>query len=145
MSSGTWTVIPDATTGTADGANATTDADGRVAVIQPGGTLALEKTEGPFYNGHGPDVRIDGPAGHRVPYILFTRNGSQEPWTQFDINQRGFNAGSTAHDFGHHGIQQARQIMIRNNGVSALYIDAITPLHLEPDRGAHPEPAGHKD
>lgn len=145
MSLVTWTVIAEATTGTADGANVTTHADGRVAVIQPGGTLALEKTEGSFYNGDGPDVRIDGPAGHRVPYILFTRNGAEEAWRQFDINQRGFIAGGTAHDFGHHGIQQGRQIMVRNNGVSALYIDAITPLHLEPDVGVHHEPGGHKD
>jgi len=46
---------------------------------------------------------------------------------------RGFSGGTASHDFGHHGIMRAQQIMIRNDGVSPLYLDAATPLHLQPD------------
>lgn len=140
-----WMLLADATTGTVDATNAIGSADGRVAAIQPGGSMALERIEAPFYNGDGPDIRVDGPAGHRVPYILFTRTGSQDGWEQFDVNRKGFSAGSAVHDFGHHGIEHARQIMIRNEGVSPLYIDALTPLHLERERDRHDEPQGHKD
>lgn len=124
-------VIADFTKETTDAGNALGAPDGRTAVIAPGGSLAVAWADGPFYNDHGPDVRVDGPIGHRLAYVIFARNGPEEPWTRFDINRKGFPDGTAAHDFGHHGLARAQQIMLRNEGTSPLYIDAVTPLHRQ--------------
>lgn len=137
-------VIADFTKETSDGANALGAPDGRTAIIAPGGSLALAWADGPFYNDHGPDVRVDGPVGHRVSYVIFARNGSDEAWARFDINRKGFVDGTASHDFGHHGIVRAQQIMIRNEGTNPLYLDAVTALHREPETHAEAESGGHR-
>lgn len=56
--------------------------------------------------------------------------------------------GPASHDCGHNGIQQVQQIMIRNDGTSPLYLDAITPLHLRlesDDHDDHEESPGPPD
>lgn len=135
-------VIADFTKDTTDAANALGAPDGRTAVIAPGGSLALAWA-GPFYNDHGADVRVHGPVGHRVSYIIFARSGPEEPWVRFDINRKGLGDGTASHDFGHHGIARAEQIMIRNEGSSALYLDAVTPLHRQPETHSDDESADH--
>ena len=137
-----WLTVAEFTSQTTDAENAVGPPDGRVAGIQPGGSLALQRIDGPLFNGDGPDVRVDGPAGHRVPYAIFAADG-HGGWTRFDANRKGFPTGSASHDFGHHGMQQALQIMIRNEGATPLYIDAITPLHLQPEIHEHDEPTTH--
>ena len=137
-------VIADSTSETTDAANALGPPDGRIAVIAPGGSLAVAWTDGPFYNGHGADIRVDGPLAHRVPYIIFARSGPEDAWAQFDVNRKGFPNGTASHDFGHHGIARAQQIMIRNEGTSSLYLDAVTPLHRQPETHAEDESSGHR-
>lgn len=137
-----WLLVAEFTSQTTDAQNAVGIADGRVAAIQPGGSLALQRTAGPFFNGDGPDLRVDGPAGHRVPYAIFAGDG-HGGWTRFDANRKGFPTGSASHDFGHHGMQQAQQIMIRNEGASPLYVDAVTPMYLQPEIHDHDEPTTH--
>lgn len=136
-----WTVVADATRDTMHPEAALGKPDGRTAVIAPGGALALAYTKDePFYNGDGADVRVDGPPGDPTPYAIFARGGPDEPWLRFDANRRGFPKGFALHDFGHHRLEQARQILIRNDGSINLYVDAVTPLHTQPD--AH-EPPQH--
>ena len=138
-----WTVVTEDTRDVKAASDATVTPDGRTAVIAPGGALALAWSV-PFYDGSGPDVRIFGPEGDRTPYTLFARDATGAKWVRFDTNSRGFPTGMLAHDFGHHGVESAQQIMIRNDGVINLYIDAIAPLHAEPE--AHGEDAAkHRD
>ena len=137
-------VILDFTKDTTDAANVLGAPDGRVAVIAPGGSVALAWSDGPFYNDHGADIRVHGPVGHRVPYVIFARTEPEEPWVRFDITRTGFADGTASHDFGHHGIARAQQIMIRNEGRGPLYIDAVTPLHRQPETHAADEPADHQ-
>ena len=124
--------------------NALGPPDGRIAVIAAGGSLAVAWTDGPFYNGHGADIRVHGPLAHRVPYIIFARSGPEDAWVQFDVIRKGFPDGTASHDFGHHGIAHAQQIMIRNEGTSSLYLDAVTPLHRQPETHAEDESSGHR-
>jgi len=119
-----WEVIEDQTIKTTDAANALGLADMQVAVIEPGGQLALNYRDGNYFgNGGGPDVHILGPAQASVSYIIFVRNDPTEDWQRIDIKRNGFN-GMGCHDMGHHGIRQARQVMIRNTGNTPLSIDA---------------------
>src|SRR5215470_1024269 len=127
-----WGLIPDQTTGVADAPNALGSADRRMAVISPGGQLALEYREGKFFgDGHGADLRVYGPEQSQVSYLIFVRNDPAAEWERIDINRRGFPGGEARHDMGHHGIRQARQVMIRNNGNSALRIDAISVVYKD--------------
>lgn len=137
-------VIAEFTRETTDAANALGAPDGRIAVVAPGGSLAVAWTDGPFYNGHGADIRVHGPLAHRVPYIILARSGPEDAWAQFDVNRKGFPDGTASHDFGHHGITRAQQIMIRNEGTSSLYLDAVTPLHRQPESHAEDESPGHR-
>jgi hypothetical protein len=50
-------------------------------------------------------------------------------WQQVDINHKTFAAGVAGHDMGHHGVQQAKQVLIRNDAESELHIDAVSALH----------------
>ena len=111
--------------------------DGQTAIIPPGDSLALEWIAGEFYNGEGPDVRIVGLEGTRTRYTIFARTDPSDPWVRFDINTRGFPGGAAAHDFGHHGIEAAREVLIRNEGTGNLPVDAVVPLYAEPQ--AHAE------
>jgi serine/threonine protein kinase len=127
-----WGLIPDQTTGVADAPNALGAADRRMAVISPGGQLALEYREGKFFgDGHGADLRVYGPEQGRVSYLIFVRNDPAVEWERIDINRRGFPRGEAGHDMGHHGIRQARQVMIRNTGNADLRIDAVSVVYKD--------------
>jgi serine/threonine protein kinase len=127
-----WGLIPDQTTGVADAPNALGSADRRMAVISPGGQLALEYREGKFFgDGHGDDLRVHGPEQGRVSYLIFVRNDPAVEWERIDINRGGFPRGEAGHDMGHHGIRQARQAMIRNIGKADLRIDAVSVVYKD--------------
>jgi hypothetical protein len=127
-----WGLIPDQTTGVADAQNALGAADRQMAVISPGGQLALEYREGKFFgDGHDADLRVYGPEQGRVSYLIFVRNDPAVEWERIDINRRGFPRGEAGHDMGHHGIRQARQAMIRNIGKADLRIDAVSAVYKE--------------
>lgn len=118
--------------------------DGQTAIIPPGDSLALEWTAGEFYNGEGPDVRVVGPEATPAHYTIFARTGRSGQWARFDINSRGFPGGAASHDFGHHGIEAAREVLIRNAGTGDLAVDAVVPLYTEPQ--AHAEKShAHQD
>jgi hypothetical protein len=117
-----WGLIPDQTTGVADAPNALGAADRRMAVISPGGQLALEYREGKFFGaGNGADLRVYGPEQGRVSYLIFVRNDPAVKWEQIGTNRRGFPRGEARHDMG--GVRQARQAPIRNNGNDDLRND----------------------
>src|SRR5262245_61707718 len=127
-----WGLIPDQTTGVADAPNALGAADRRMAVISPGGQLALEYREGKFFgDGHGDDLRVYGPEQGRVSYLIFIRNDPAMERERIDINRRGFPRGEAGHDMGHHGIRQARRAMIRNIGKADLRIDAVSVVYKD--------------
>src|SRR6266498_2230893 len=131
-----WELIPDQTTGVADAPNALGAADRQMAVINPGGQLALEYREGKFFgDGHGADLRVYGPEQGRVSYLIFVRNDPAEDWERIDINRKGFPRGEAGHDMGHHGIRQARQVMIRNIGNTDLSIDAVSVVYKDEVHG----------
>lgn len=128
-----WTVVADATRGATDATEAIGPVDQKTAVIAPGGALALAYRNGPFfYNGPGADIEIRSPGGERTRYTIFAREDAAGPWLRFDVNSLGLGNGVAGHDMGHHGMERARQIMIKNEGGAALSIDAVTPLHMEP-------------
>jgi LPXTG-motif cell wall-anchored protein len=127
-----WGLIPDQTTGVVDPPNALGAADRQAAVISPGGQLALEYREGKFFgDGQGADLRVYGPEQGRVSYLIFVRNDPAMEWERIDINRRGFPRGEAGHDMGHHGIRQARQVMIRNIGNADLRIDAVSVVYKD--------------
>jgi serine/threonine protein kinase len=127
-----WGLIPDQTTGVADAQNALGSADRRMAVISPGGQLALEYREGKFFgDGRGADLRVYGQEQGRVSYLIFVRNDPAMEWERIDINRRGFPRGGAGHDMGHHGIRKARQAMIRNIGKADLRIDAVSVVYKD--------------
>src|SRR5262245_13452289 len=131
-----WELIPDQTGGVTDAANALGVADQRMAVINPGGQLALEYRGGKFFgDGHGADLHVYGLEQGRVSYLIFVRNDPAEEWTRIDINRKGFPQGEAGHDMGHHGIRQARQVMIRNDGNSDLRIDAVSVKYKDEVQG----------
>jgi hypothetical protein len=131
-----WELIPDQTGGVADAANALGVADQRMAVINPGGQLALEYRGGKFFgDGHGADLHVYGLEQGRVSYLIFVRNDPAEEWTRIDINRKGFPQGEAGHDMGHHGVRQARQVMIRNDGNADLRIDAVSVEYKDEVQG----------
>src|SRR5262245_11553997 len=82
-----WGPIPNQTAGVADARNALGAVDRRLAVISPGGQLALEYREGKFFgDGHGADLRVYGPEQGRVSYLIFVRNDPALEWERIDIN-----------------------------------------------------------
>ena len=128
-----WSVVVE---GTSDVTNATAALGARddsVAVIAPGGTLAIRFIPGRgFSDAGGADVRVYAPAGQPTFYRLFARDEPGGPWVRFDTNRRGFPDGAASHDMGHHGVQHAHEIMILNAGSEDLRIDAIEPLYPQP-------------
>ena len=131
-----WELIPDQTGGVADAANAFGVADQRMAVINPGGQLALEYRGGKFFgDGHGADLHVYGLEQGGVSYLIFVRNDPAEEWTRIDINRKGFPRGEAGHDMGHHGVRQARQVMIRNDGNADLRIDAVSVKYKDEVQG----------
>ncbi|HWI18041.1 MAG TPA: zinc ribbon domain-containing protein, partial [Vicinamibacterales bacterium] len=125
-----WSVVWDETRQTVDADAVLGRPDGRPATIERGGTLALAYRGEAFYNGEGPDVRVDGSRGSPASYTIFARAGSQGEWQRFDVNRSGFPDGFALHDLGHHQLEEVKQLLIRNNGSASLSIDAVTPLHL---------------
>lgn len=106
--------------------------DQKVAMIAPGGSLAVAfSTAEYFYNGSGADVEVHGSEGERTRYTIFARADTAGSWIRFDVNSLGFRNGVAGHDMGHHGLERARQIMIKNESGATLAIDALTPLHLQ--------------
>lgn len=131
---GTWSLITEDTREATDGIQALGLPDEKLATIAPGGRLALTLRAGEFfYNGEGPDVQVYGMRGEPARYTVFARAEAASPWQRFDVNRTGFPIGEAAHDMGHHGMNQARQIMIKNDGRTALAIDAVMTLHKQPE------------
>ncbi|MBO0857248.1 MAG: protein kinase [Chloracidobacterium sp.] len=127
-----WELIPDQTTGVSNAINALGLADRRMAVIDPGGQLALDYREGKFFgDGQGADLLVYGPERGQGSYIVYVRNDPAENWKRIDINRKGFIRGEAGHDMGHHGVKQARQVMIRNIGETDLRIDAVSVVYKD--------------
>jgi hypothetical protein len=127
-----WKVIPDQTLSATDAAFAVGQADQRMASIKPGGQLALSYREGRFFGeGEGADLRVYAPKQERVSYLIFVRDDPASDWQRVDINRKGFPQGVVGHDMGHHGVRQARQVMIRNIGDADLSIDAATVVYKD--------------
>src|SRR5215510_8927421 len=131
-----WELIPDQTGGVADAANALGVVDQRMAVINPGGQLALEYRGGKFFgDGHGADMHVYGLEQGRVSCLIFVRNEPAEEWMRIDINRKGFPQGEAGHDMGHDSVRQARQVMIRNAGNADLRIDAVSVEYKDEVQG----------
>ena len=127
-----WELISDQTSGASEAENALGAADQQVAVIAPGGQLALAYHEGQFFgDGAGVDLRVFGPEQGRVSYTVFVRDGPASAWRRIDINRREVPQGGAGHDMGHHGVQQARQVMIRNDAGTDLQLDAVTVMYKD--------------
>jgi serine/threonine protein kinase len=109
-----WGIIPGQTRGVVDAANALGAADGQMAVISPGGQLALEYLEGKFFgDGNGPDLRVFGPVQGRVSYLIFVRNDPAAEWERIGINRSGFPREEARHDMGRQVVRQERRPMPR--------------------------------
>ena len=127
-----WGLIADQTRDVADAANVLGTVNQKVAVIKPGGQLALEYREGQFFgDGNGADLRVYGPDQRPVSYLIFVRDDPSAQWQRIDTNRRGFPQYAAGHDLGHHGVKQARQVLIRNTGSTDLSIDAITVVYKD--------------
>jgi hypothetical protein len=124
-----WAVIGDQTRGVSNVEGALL-VDEKTAAIAPGGQLALDFRAGQFF-GNGPqaDLQIFGTAQERVSYTLFVRNDPTAAWQRVDINRKTFATGVAGHDMGHHGVRQAKQVLIHNDAQSELHIDAVSALH----------------
>ncbi len=83
----------------------------------------------------GPNTRKSAPSPspkqEHISYIIFVRDDPAATWERIDINRKGFPQGVAGHDMGHHGVRQARQILIKNNGNADLSIDAVTAAYKE--------------
>jgi hypothetical protein len=126
-----WAIIEDQTRGVSKAEDSLL-ADEQMAVIGPGGQLALDLRSGQFF-GDGPqaDLQIFGMAQERVSYTLFVRNDSAAAWQRVDVNRKTFPAGVAGHDMGHHGIRQAKQVLIYNDAQNELRIDAVTAKYQD--------------
>ena len=109
-----WGIIPGQTRRVVDAANALGAADGQMAVISPGGQLALEYRGGKFFgDGYGADLRVYGPEQGRVSYLIFVRNDPAVEWERIGVNRRGFPRGDARHDMGRYSVRQTRRPMAR--------------------------------
>jgi hypothetical protein len=121
-----WAIIEDQTQDVSE-AEAALLADEKMAVIAPSGQLALDLRASQFF-GNGPqaDLQIYGSAQERVSYTIFVRNDPAVAWQRIDINRKTFPAGVAGHDMGHHGLRQAKQVLIRNDAQSDLHLDVVS-------------------
>lgn len=127
-----WSLIEDQTLDVAEPANALGAVNQRLAIIKPGGQLAIEYRAGQFFgNGNGNDLWVYGPAQEQVHYAIFVRPEETAEWQRIDINRRGFPQRAAGHDLGHHGLRQGRQVLIRNAGGHDLSIDAVTAVYKD--------------
>jgi hypothetical protein len=127
-----WEVINDQTSKAANIESALGKPDGQMAIIEPGGQLALDYRAGQFFgDGDGVDLRIHGHKGDPGEYSIFLRDNSKKEWRLMDVNHRGFPRGVDGHDIHEHAYRLARQIMIRNIGPSELRIDAIEAVYKD--------------
>jgi hypothetical protein len=127
-----WEVITDQTSKAANIESALGKPDGQMAIIEPGGQLALNYRAGQFFgDGDGVDLRIHGHKGDPGEYSIFLRDNSNKEWRLMDVNQRGFPRGVDGHDIHEHAYRLARQIMIKNIGPSELRIDAIEAVYKD--------------
>ena len=125
-----WSLIADETRDVTDAANALGAVNQRLAVIDPGGQLALEYREGQFFgDGNGTDLWVYAPDQKPVSYLIFVRDEPSAQWQRIDVNRKGFPRHAAGHDLGHHGVRRGRQVMIRNTGNSDLKIDAVTAAY----------------
>lgn len=125
-----WTIVADQTQQVRAAENALTEPDQQAAIIEPGGQLALELRAGSFFgDGPGADVKLHSTTPAPVSYTVFVRDDATAVWQRIDINRTGFPQGFKNHDMGHHGIQQARQLLIRNEAKTDLMLDAICALY----------------
>jgi serine/threonine protein kinase len=109
-----WGIIPGQTRHVVDAANALGAADGQMAVISPGGQLALEYRGGKFFgDGAGADLRVYGPEQGRVSYLIFVRNDPAVEWERIGINRKGFPQGDARHDMGRYIVREPRRPMAR--------------------------------
>jgi len=133
-----WSVIAAETRLTFQAEQALGALDEASAEIAPGGQLALAYTAGPFFhNGPGADVHLTGPANEQVAYLVFVRSTPTEPWRRIDINRTCLPLGGKGHDMGHHGLQRASQLLIRNLAATPLRIDSVSVNYSEAV-AAHP-------
>lgn len=127
-----WAVIADETRLTFQAEQALGALDEASAEIAPGGQLALAYTAGQFfYNGPGADVHLTGPANEQVAYLVFVRATPTEPWQRIDINRTCLPRGGKGHDMGHHGLQRASQLLIRNLAATPLRLDSVSVNYSE--------------
>lgn len=127
-----WSVITGQTTDVKDAEYALGAADKQMAVIRPGGQLALDLNEGKFfYDGEGADLRIYGPNQGRFSYMIYVKNNPTEEWERIGVNHKGFTYGMASHDIGHHDIKQAKEVMIKNDGNIDLKIDAVSAIYKD--------------
>ncbi len=135
-----WELISDQTSSVSEGKNALGAPDRQVAVIVPGGQLALAYLDGQFFgDGAGADLRVFGPEQDQVSYIVLVRDDPAGAWRRIDINRRGFPQGGAGHDMGHHGVRQARQVLIKNAANTDLQLDAVTVTYKDTVSGeSHP-------
>jgi periplasmic protein TonB len=120
---GPWSAISEQTHDVKEANNATGVPDQRYAVIFPGGELALDYSEGEYVSeGSRKTLTVVGTRGDKTPYTIFARSESASPWVHLDANRDGFPQGSASHDIRR---QRVRQIRIRNDGTTNLFIDAV--------------------
>lgn len=125
-----WAIVADQTQQVSAAKNVLAEPDQTAAVIASGGQLALELRAGSFFgNGPGADVRLHSTMPAPVSYTVFVRNDATAAWQRIDVNRSGFAQGIKGHDMGHHGVQQARQLLIRNEAKTDLALDAICVLY----------------
>ena len=132
-----WSLIEDQTFDVAEPTNALGAVNHQMAIIKPGGQLALEYRAGQFFgDGSGNDLWIYAPDQEQVNYGIFVKDDGASQWQRIDINRRGFPQSAVGHDLGHHGLRRGRQVLIRNAGSNDLSIDAITAVYKDMARSA---------
>jgi eukaryotic-like serine/threonine-protein kinase len=127
-----WEMIPDQTSKATNIDSALGEPDEQMAIIEPGGQLALIYRAGQFFgDGDGVDLRIHGHKGDAGVYSIFLRDDSNQEWRRMAVNRRGFPQGVDAHDIHEHSFRSARQILIKNIGADELHIDAIEAVYKD--------------
>lgn len=127
-----WEVIPGQTSKATNIASVLGEPDEQMAIIMPGGQLALTYVAGQFFgDGAGVDLRIYGHEGDKGAYSISLRDDPNEAWREMDVNRRGFPRGVDEHDIHEHGVRRARQFMIKNIGTTELHIDAVRAVYKD--------------